>query len=71
MPAVHVHIQIDAGLTRIGVDPEKAADLAIKVASLPGLKLEGLSPTSPTATFPATNTLEQQLSLLPSNCRSL
>ncbi len=64
MPAVHVHIQIDAGLTRIGVDPEKAADLAIKVASLPGLKLEGLFAHFSHGDVPGHNTLEQQLSLL-------
>lgn len=39
---LHVHIQIDAGLTRAGVHPRDAADLARAIAKLPGLHLEGL-----------------------------
>jgi len=38
----HVHLKVDTGMTRIGVDPEDAADAAREIASLPAVKLVGL-----------------------------
>ena len=39
---VNVHVQVDTGLTRSGVDAEAAAELAEMIAGLPGLRLEGM-----------------------------
>ncbi|MGQ9524292.1 MAG: alanine racemase [Armatimonadota bacterium] len=38
----YVHLKVDTGMTRIGVEPERAVDLAQEIASLPGVKLVGL-----------------------------
>ncbi len=39
---VKVHVQMDVGLTRAGIDAGQAGDLADLIATLPGLELEGL-----------------------------
>ncbi|MGL4209653.1 MAG: alanine racemase [Candidatus Adiutrix sp.] len=37
-----VHLKIDTGMGRLGVSPEKAANLACEVAQLPNIELEGV-----------------------------
>lgn len=37
-----VHIKIDTGMTRIGIEPEDAGDFAAAVAKLPGIEIEGV-----------------------------
>ena len=37
-----VHVTIDTGMSRIGVQPEDAVDFAKKVVSCPGIELEGI-----------------------------
>jgi alanine racemase len=37
-----IHIEVDTGMGRTGVDHAKAADFVTEVASLPGLRFEGL-----------------------------
>ncbi len=41
-PTVPVHIKVDTGMHRVGVDPVDASTLADLVESLPSLQLEGL-----------------------------
>lgn len=37
-----VHVKIDTGMHRVGMDPEEAEELILKIMGLPGLKIEGL-----------------------------
>lgn len=39
---VPVHIKIDSGMGRLGVLPEKAAELALEVRAMPGLRIAGV-----------------------------
>ncbi|WP_127015309.1 alanine racemase [Anoxybacter fermentans] len=39
---VKVHLKIDTGMGRIGVQPEEAGEMAAAILALPNLKLEGL-----------------------------
>jgi alanine racemase len=59
---LNVHIQIDAGLTRAGVHPRDAAELARAVAKLPGLHLEGLFAHFSHGDIAGHATIHQQLS---------
>jgi alanine racemase len=38
-----IHLEVETGLARFGAMPSEALDLACNIASLPGVKLEGLS----------------------------
>lgn len=38
-----VHIKIDSGMSRFGVQPEHAKDVAVAVAALPGIEIEALA----------------------------
>lgn len=38
----HVHIKVDTGMTRIGVDPDEAAGFALKAVEMPGISIEGI-----------------------------
>ena len=38
-----IHMKIDTGMARFGVDAEKAADLAAEIAALPNVELEGVA----------------------------
>ncbi|MCL6623623.1 MAG: alanine racemase [Fimbriimonadales bacterium] len=40
---VRLHLKIDTGMSRFGVLPENAVDLAMKIASLPHVDLEGVA----------------------------
>ncbi len=40
---VRVHLKIDTGMSRFGVLPEKAVELALQIASLPSVELEGVA----------------------------
>lgn len=37
-----LHLKIETGMGRIGVAPDKAAELAVKISSLPNVELEGM-----------------------------
>lgn len=37
-----VHIKIDTGMSRIGIQPQEAGDFAAAVAALPGIEIEGV-----------------------------
>ena len=39
---IKVHIKIDSGMGRIGIKPEEAKELAMKVKNMPGLEIEGI-----------------------------
>jgi len=39
---VAVHVKVDTGLGRLGVEPEQALEFAREVVSLPGLRVEGI-----------------------------
>lgn len=39
---VKAHLKVDSGMSRLGVRPADAPDLAAKIAALPGLELEGV-----------------------------
>ena len=39
---VNLHLKIDTGMGRLGVEPEKTAALAKEILSLPGLKIQGI-----------------------------
>jgi alanine racemase len=38
-----IHMKIDTGMARFGVDAEKASDLAVAIAALPNVELEGVA----------------------------
>ena len=38
-----IHMKVDTGMARFGVDAEKAADLASEIAALPNVELEGVA----------------------------
>jgi alanine racemase len=40
--AVRVHVQVDTGLTRAGVEPERCGALVEEILELPGLAMEGV-----------------------------
>ena len=39
---VKVHLKIDTGMSRIGVRPEAAGDMAAAISAMPGIELEGM-----------------------------
>lgn len=39
----NLHLKIDTGMGRLGVAPREAAEVASKIASMPGVQLEGVS----------------------------
>jgi len=39
---VAVHVKVDTGMSRYGLEPERAADFVSEVAGLPNLKIQGL-----------------------------
>lgn len=39
---IGVHIKVDTGMTRVGIEPEQALAFCAEVASLPGLRLAGV-----------------------------
>lgn len=61
---VNVHMQVDAGLTRVGVEPSEAETLAEAIVSLPQLRLEGLFAHLSHGDVPKHETLQQQLEVL-------
>lgn len=38
-----LHLKVDTGMARFGVQPDQAADLASRIVSMPGLELEGIA----------------------------
>ena len=57
---IKVHLQIDTGLTRLGIHPDAAATLCEQIAALPGLALEGLFSHLSHGDVPHHPTLDQQ-----------
>lgn len=47
-----VHIKVDTGMGRIGVQPEETVELARQIVSLPGLRLEGFFTHFPSSDEP-------------------
>ncbi|MEW6568109.1 MAG: alanine racemase [Chloroflexota bacterium] len=37
-----LHLKVDTGMTRLGIEPEAAEDLAHRIAATPGVELEGI-----------------------------
>jgi alanine racemase len=68
---LQVHMQVDAGLTRMGVAPQQAAALAAEIASLPGLELEGVFAHFSHGDVPGHPTLQQQRGILMEVARGL
>jgi alanine racemase len=61
---LNVHIQIDTGLTRIGVDPDRLPALVAAIESLPNLHLEGLFAHLSHGDVRDHESLAQQMSIL-------
>jgi alanine racemase len=59
-----IHIQVDTGLTRMGVSPEDVMELAKRVSTFPALKLEGLFAHFSHGDVAGHMTLTQQLQTL-------
>jgi len=62
--AIRVHMQIDAGLTRAGIEPREAPALADIIGSLPHLALEGVFSHFSHGDEPGHPTLERQTATL-------
>lgn len=56
-----IHVQVDAGLTRVGVEPREVGEFVDFVAGLPGLRLEGLFAHFSHGDAPGHNAVTQQL----------
>jgi len=63
-PPLAIHMQVDAGLTRMGVLPGDAPELAAVIAKLPGLRLEGLFAHFSHGDVPGDPTVDTQLRVL-------
>jgi len=61
---IPVHIQVDTGLTRLGVTPDAAEELAWVAYKHPGLRLEGLYAHFSHGDVPGHETLLQQSAIL-------
>ena len=61
---VNVHVQVDAGLTRMGIAPSELVALAQTIAELPLLRLEGIFAHLSHGDVPGHETLEQQWQVL-------
>jgi alanine racemase len=61
---VNVHVQVDAGLTRVGVEPWEAEELVDLVASLPHLRLEGVFAHFSHGDVPRHDTVGEQMRVL-------
>jgi alanine racemase len=59
-----VHVQVDAGLTRIGVEPHEIHDIVDAISLLPNLNLEGLFAHFSHGDVPRHNTVIEQLRVL-------
>jgi len=58
-----VHVQVDAGLTRMGAQPGEVAELVKLINGLPGLRLEGLFAHLSHGDVPGHETVERQLAV--------
>src|SRR5205823_5943514 len=61
---IPVHIQVDTGLTRLGIAPDAACELAGVIHKLRGLRLEGLYAHFSHGDVPGHESLLQQSSVL-------
>jgi alanine racemase len=61
---VNVHVQVDAGLTRMGVEPWEAEELVEVIAGLKQLRLEGVFAHFSHGDVPKHDTVEEQLKVL-------
>ena len=62
--AVNVHVQVDAGLTRVGVEPREAEELVEVIAGLRQLRLEGVFAHFSHGDVPGHDTVGEQLRVL-------
>jgi alanine racemase len=58
---VAVHVKVDTGMRRVGVEPEDAVPFAAAVAALPELKVEGVLTHMPVADEPGNPFVDKQL----------
>ncbi len=61
---LNVHVQIDTGLTRVGVEPSGVATLVAEIQSLPNLRVEGLFSHLSHGDVGGHATLEQEMRIL-------
>ncbi len=61
---VNVHVQVDAGLTRVGVEPREAEELVEVIAGLRQLRLEGVFAHFSHGDVPRHDTVGEQLKVL-------
>jgi alanine racemase len=61
-PPVAVHLKVDSGMHRLGLPPAEAVAVAQEVATLPGVRLEGLFTHLATADAPDLTAARRQLS---------
>lgn len=55
------HLKVDSGMSRIGVRAEEAADMAVRLASLPDVEMEGVFTHFATADVPGDWEFDRQL----------
>jgi alanine racemase len=58
---VRYHLKVDTGMSRIGVRAEEAGELALELARVPGIRLEGVFTHFATADVPGDWEFERQL----------
>lgn len=66
-----VHLKVETGMGRIGTRPEAVAELAVKVAALPGLEVEGIFSHFATADSTDKTFAREQLRLFLSACEAV
>ncbi|HZL03806.1 MAG TPA: alanine racemase, partial [Coriobacteriia bacterium] len=59
--SVRYHLKIDSGMSRIGVRAEEAPGMAVRLAALPGLEMEGVFTHFATADVPGDWEFERQI----------
>lgn len=57
----HFHLKVDTGMNRVGVRAEDAAEFAVSLAGMPGLRLEGTFTHFATADVPGDWEVQRQL----------
>ncbi|MDH7601224.1 MAG: alanine racemase [Armatimonadota bacterium] len=58
-----VHVKIDTGMGRIGIQPEEAVEFVRRVSALPGISVEGLFTHFPSADEPDSSFTKSQIAL--------
>jgi alanine racemase len=66
-----VHVEVDTGMGRSGIDHSRAADFVTEVAALPGLRLDGLFTHFPSCNGSALDSDREQLRMFRSVAKEL